>query len=586
MKTTFLRLLSLLAILAAGCSAPASLVDADWYQVETPHFRIVTNGRPAMVEELARDLERFRAATSQLLRVRRDQQRLTVFALANRMSYAGIVGEKQSRHTGGMFHHTSYGSFALVNLERYRFMREHPAREFLFHEYTHFLTYGSSPVQYPFWYSEGFAEFFSTVRFPDDGSYVFGDIPVDRGSSLVNDRPMPLEDLLRATPATVDRDQRLKVYAGGWMLTHWLIMNSDRIDRIGEYIDAYNRGADPVDALTGALGMPFEDLERAYLKQARGKFPRRKGQLPDDYRPVDPQPQPMPQRQAVAEIARFMVMSGRQSEPLKELVQYARTERADSHELTSVMAVAEAQAGDFERAKEMLATIPADLHGELWYRGAEAWLWMDRELQKGAESDPEQMAAVRDRFVSLVNDNDEVAAHWYGLAVAMQKLGYLREKYLEMLEQAYLRAPREREIAWWYAHELYLDRDAERFAYVTRPLLMQIDGQAYREQLQSMLADLSVDGAPAARRAGETLGATFAKYRGYSAHKALAVAFDYKGAYALGYVFDSPDQDAANDRALAACESRRTESDVEAPCRIYAEGDRVVGGADDSARRL
>ncbi|MBB3062426.1 hypothetical protein [Microbulbifer rhizosphaerae] len=180
----------------------------------------------------------------------------------------------------------------------------------------------------------------------------------------------------------------------------------------------------------------------------------------------------------------------------------------------------------------------------------------------------------------------DLSAHWFGLAIAMQKLGYLRGEYLEMLEQAYLRVPREREIAWWYAHELYLDRDAESFAFVARPLLMQTSGQKFREQLQSMLVDLPADGVRQAERAGDTLGGTFTKYRNYSAYKALALAFDYKGAYALGYVFDSPDQDAANDRALEVCEARRAEFSVETPCRVYAEGDRVVGGADASGRRL
>lgn len=586
MKIRALRLFVFLTILASGCSAPASLVDADWYQVETPHFRIVTNGRPAMVKDLAGDLERFRAATAQLLRVRGDQQRLTVFALANRRSYAGIVGQKQARHTGGMFNHTSYGSFALVNLERYRVMREHPAREFLFHEYTHFLTYGSSPVQYPYWYSEGFAEFFSTVEFPGDGSYVFGGIPIDRASSLVHERPMPLEDLLRATPATVNKTQRRKLYAGGWMLTHWLLMSSGKGERVGDYINAYNRGADPVEALTDALDMSFEELEEAYLQQAKNRFPERKGQLPDDYRSPNLQLNPMSQRRAVAEIARYMVMSGRKSESLGELVQYARAEGAHSHELTSVMTVAEIKAGAFERAEELLATVPADLHGELWYRSADAWLWMSREQQKGAESDPGRLAAVRDKFVSLVNDNDEVAAHWYGLAIAMQKLGYPREQYVEMLEQAYLRAPRERGIAWWYAHELYLDRDAESFAFVARPLLMQTSGQEFREQLQSMLADLSADGASPAQGDEDTLGGTLAKYRDYSTYKALALAFDYRGAYALGYVFGSPDQDTANERALDRCESRRADFEVETPCRVYAEGDRIVGGTDASGRHL
>lgn len=571
----------------AGWANPADLVDAEWHEIETPHFRIVTNGRPESVNGLAKDLERFRVVASQLLSVSEDQHKLTIFALADRNSYAGFVGEENAKRSGGVFHNTSYGSFALVNLERYRFMREHPAREFLFHEYTHFLTYGRSPLHYPYWYSEGFAEVFSTVSFPEDGEYVLGAIPMDRAASLYYDHPMPLEELLRATPTTVDGRQNARVYAGGWMLTHWLIMSSGKADRIQDYVAAYNRGGDPVDALVSALEMPLDELERHYIGQAKGKFSKRTGQMPRGYKPVQPIVQPLSREDGVAEIARYLVMSGKSADSLRELVEYARAGRADSHELTSVMAVAKTRAGEFSRAESMLASIPSAAHSEQWYQSAEASLWLEGQLVKGVRSDPEQLEAVRDRFAALIEANDEVPAYWRGLAVAMQKLGYPRGEYLKILEQAYLRAPREVGIAWWYAHELYLDRDAEIFARVAHPLLMQITEEQPRAQLQAMLAELLPDIAAPEADAVEksTINGAFARYKGYSAHKALALALDYKGAYVFGYAYDSPDQEVANSKALEVCEARRIASNVESLCRIYAEGDKIID-AMGSSRRL
>ncbi|MGL6159734.1 hypothetical protein [Microbulbifer sp.] len=562
----------------AGWASPANLVDAEWNEIETPHFRIVTNGRPESVKSLAEDLERFRVVASQLLSAGEDQHRLTIFALADRNSYAAFVGDGNAKRTGGVFHNTSYGSFALVNLGSDRSLREHPAREFLFHEYTHFLTYGRSPLHYPYWYSEGFAEVFSTVDFPEDGNYVFGAIPMDRAASLYYDQPMPLEELLRATPATADESQNARVYAGGWMLTHWLIMSSGKADRIEDYVSAYNRGEDPVDALVSALEMPLDELERHYTEQAKGKFSKRTGLMPRGYKPAQPIVQPLSREDAVAEIARYLVMSGKNADSLRELVQYARAVRADSHELTSIMAVAKTRAGEFSRAESMLASIPQSLRGEQWYQSAEASLWLEEQLVKGVHSDPERLETVRDRFAALIEADNEVPAYWRGLAVAMQKLGYPRGEYLKILEQAYLRAPREVGIAWWYANELYLDRDAEIFARVAHPLLMQITEEKPRTQLQAMLADLLPDIAAPEVDAVEknTIIGAFTRYKGYSTHKALALALDYKGAYTFGFAYDSPDQNIANGKALEVCEARRMASNVESLCRIYAEGDKII----------
>ena len=46
----------------------------------------------------------------------------------------------------------------------------------LFHEYAHHFMLHHFPAAYPAWYVEGFAEFFSVVAFPQDGSIEYGKI--------------------------------------------------------------------------------------------------------------------------------------------------------------------------------------------------------------------------------------------------------------------------------------------------------------------------------------------------------------------------------------------------------------------------
>ncbi|WP_323846555.1 hypothetical protein [Microbulbifer magnicolonia] len=501
-RTLFRRTASVLVIcfgiVLAGCNVQQNLGKETWYQVESDNFRIVTNGDPAAVQTLAADLERYRAVALQLLGAEPSKQKLTIYAAADRDSYGGLVGEELAEMTNGLFDTTAQGSYALVNLDGRSGERQLQAREFLFHEYTHYLSYNGNTTHYPYWYSEGFAEFMSTMTFDQNGRYKLGAIPEERAMTLVYTSPMPLEQLLRATVYNTPDNEKGGVYASGWMLAHWLLMKSGKVEEFKEYVNAYNNGADPVEALEKSLGMSLAQIDKEYEAMfENGTFDLAGGTVPADFREAKPVVTQLSPRHAVAEIGRFLVMSGYNLEGLLHLFQYASAAGVDSPELTAVQADAETRIGNFDRAQQLLATVPAGRRDEIWYQTADAWLGLNRQVGLPGEArDRDALKKVRDEFVFLVNNDADTASHWFGLAMAMEMLDYPRDKYVEMLEQAYLRAPREAHIAQWLAQELYEQKDAEFFARVAKPLMLELDNEEEFEQMKTMLAELQGDPKP------------------------------------------------------------------------------------------
>ncbi|MFC6633371.1 hypothetical protein [Microbulbifer taiwanensis] len=491
----FPRTLTLLVIcfgfVLAGCKEQ-NLGQETWYQVDTDNFRIVTNGDPAAVKTLASDLERYRAVALKLLGASQESEKLTIYAAADRRSYAGLVGEELAEMTNGLFDTTAQGSYALVNLDGRSGKRQLQAREFLFHEYTHFLSYNGNTTHYPYWYSEGFAEFMSTMTFSADGRYQLGAIPEERAMTLLFTSPVPLEELLRATVSNTPDNEKGRIYASGWMLAHWLIMESGKVEQFKDYVQAFNNGADPVEALEKSFGMSLAEIDEQYEAMFQdGSFDLAGGPVPADFREANPAVRQLSPRDAVAEVGQFLVMSGYNLAGLAKLFKYAHLAGVDSPELTAVQADAETRIGNFDRAEQLLATVPAAHRGEFWYQNTEAWLGLNRQVNLPGEArDRAYLKRVRDKFVFLVNNDSDTASNWFGLAMTMEMLGYPRDKYVEMLEQAYLRAPREAHIAQWLAHELYEQKDAEFFARVAKPLMLEMESEDEYQQMKLMLAEL------------------------------------------------------------------------------------------------
>ncbi|WP_444943804.1 hypothetical protein ACJJIK_21360 [Microbulbifer sp. ZKSA006] len=574
----FLWVLLLSVAFLGGCTSTQKLVNSSWYEVETKHFRIVTNGKSEKVERLAIDLERLRVVAERHIGFIPDQQKLTVYALSDTLSFKGISGREDVRRVVGLFRNTSHGSFALVNLAGNKYYPGNPARQILFHEYVHFLTYGRSSSNLPYWYSEGMAEVFSTISFHED-EYELGMIPISRAITLDYSKELPLKMLLEAKNGSLNDRDREALYANGWMLAHWLIFDPQRAKALGRYLNGYNKGLAGVRPLWEELGMTFEELESEYLSLPRSKFGYFRMPMPKmKETEFNSTVTRLPKKNAILEIANFMAITGQEVAQLKSFIDYAEKQEVRSYELNSAMAIAELQAGNFPKAKEWLDSVPVDFHGELWFLEAQARISLAEELSKLEGANLNSVTDIRDKYVKLVNFQDDIPIYWYELAIVMQVLGYPREDYFEMLEQAYLRAPRDTRIAWWYAHELYINRDKEYFSQVASPLMVQLSNLEWESRLNSMRREIEKIQGPrlSAKPVKEGLGEKFEKYQNMTGKKAVALALDFRGAFAIGFSEENIDQQVANDDALGLCERYRKRYKVFGKCRLYAEGNQIV----------
>ena len=123
------------------------------------------------------------------------------------------------------------------------------------HEYAHCILH-SAGLQFPPWFAEGLADFFSTVRINPRGCSLGGDLS-SRSQYLQRHQWMSLADLI-ALPANSsirdDREQAAVFYAQSWALVDMLVVSPEYAPKFPELIAALSSGAPGTQALPSVYG--------------------------------------------------------------------------------------------------------------------------------------------------------------------------------------------------------------------------------------------------------------------------------------------------------------------------------------------
>jgi tetratricopeptide (TPR) repeat protein len=123
------------------------------------------------------------------------------------------------------------------------------------HEYAHSILHAAG-LQFPPWFAEGLAEFFSTVRISERGCTLGGDLPA-RSQFLEHHPWMPLADLI-ALPANSavrdNRDTAAVFYSQSWALVDMLVLSPQYALKFGELITALTSGTPATQALPTIYG--------------------------------------------------------------------------------------------------------------------------------------------------------------------------------------------------------------------------------------------------------------------------------------------------------------------------------------------
>lgn len=129
----------------------------------------------------------------------------------------------------------------------------------LFHEYVHHFMRANSSNTWPTWYSEGFAEYFATVRIGSRRIDI-GNFDPGRTGSLEALEWLPLERVLGHGIGGLNREQASQYYAQAWLLTHYLYSTPERQHLLSRLLAAQRRTSDAEESLRLAGGPTVAEL--------------------------------------------------------------------------------------------------------------------------------------------------------------------------------------------------------------------------------------------------------------------------------------------------------------------------------------
>jgi len=475
-----------------GCSSQQRLVGQDWQQLTTEHFRIVTDAHPDQIKLLAQDLEKFRSVIVKLSHLKADEDdRLTIYAARDTKSYRALAGSKLAGTTAGLFIDSLYGHFAVVNLNGNAHLGGSTSswgRRFLFHEYTHYLNARYSFSQLPYWYREGYAEMLSTMKFYENDTFTFGEMPRDRVLSLSRYRLPDLKKLLQATPEKSTPREDEMIYAAGWLLTHMLLGNIQYKDQHIAYLRAYNQGQDPIYAFENAFETSVDDFDQLYRAYRNGKLTWYKFPYNDGFELTEVAIHSIGKSEAIAEFSRILALSNTvSSESLEELLTLAESEQLETKPLHYSLAYKQLINEEANLANSIFSDFDENSAQNPWARFvfAEYLRWQVRqnpELRKG------HLTRAYNIYKRLIEEEkNQIAAVWYGLGMSASQLMVSPEVYQRYFWKAYDTNPNNPRIALVYIQSLYDAEKWELFAHVAPRVLPLIADFEERQQLKRLI---------------------------------------------------------------------------------------------------
>jgi hypothetical protein len=241
---------------------------AAWWQAKTRHFTVYSEGNDEKLRGFAERLEKFDFLLRRLYNVTDPEQGspVLVYLLSNDRKVQKLAGDP---NIGGFYATSDRTAFAVLARGEKTGKFDFGAEEILFHEYAHHFMLHHFPAAYPAWYVEGFAEFFSVVKFPKSGAIEFGHVPMARLPGLVLGQPYPVKHLFARDTDDLSRRDGDRYYGTAWLLTHFYQYNkTERGKEIATYLQDLARGVPdrtPDSYFNGGLEGLEQDL-KAYMR--------------------------------------------------------------------------------------------------------------------------------------------------------------------------------------------------------------------------------------------------------------------------------------------------------------------------------
>lgn len=240
----------------------AAYADNDWYHYRSDHFSVYSELEEERAEAILRDLEYYRYYMSVLTGTdgAGSPLPLTVYLVRQHRNYKDLIGYRPG--FAGVYWVTPHGAVTMAEVEDKNGIYKEDGRNTLFHEYSHHFLHEFGAMNFPRWYSEGFAEYLSTFTIRGSKAQI-GNPPLQRFWWLRH-QWMP-SGVLFAANARIDGFDKSgfhigAFYAQSWLYTHMIRSDPALIKALGDYLAAINEGEDQKTAFSTYFGMTEEEF--------------------------------------------------------------------------------------------------------------------------------------------------------------------------------------------------------------------------------------------------------------------------------------------------------------------------------------
>jgi len=416
---------------------------AEWSEVHSPNFVIVTNAGEGRGREVALRFEQMRRIFGNLLQ----RQQVTTVAPLQVLAFKSNRDLKQVLplwkgkpiSAAGLYINGGDRNFIALDLS------SEEAWRVVFHEYAHMLLSANYPPT-QLWFDEGFAEYYSTIRVGRKEIEIGLPPPYPPGTFSLDANWIPIEQLFsvdtHSRDYNEDGDRRGRFYAQSWLVVHYLF-DTQKLAQTGKYFDlVMNQHVTLPQAIQQAFGMEVKQFDRTIRDFAHSdKAKSFTYDTPPGMDSVTYQSHGLKDYEAQTLIADMQAhIEGYQDRAQKELeaVIGAHPEVAEAHRILGYLALRQ---DDLRTASQHLRDA-----AELGTTDAQVYLLMARLLRKqlldSQVRDPALLVAINDYAAKALRINSELAEAWVLRAFALEQTDSDRAA-IEALQQAVKLSPRE-----------------------------------------------------------------------------------------------------------------------------------------------
>jgi hypothetical protein len=487
----------ILALLCLILTAPAQ---ATWREATSDNFIVYSDGSESELVNFTQRVEKF----DRVLRIMTGLQQppAPVKVRIYLVEGAGMVREMDPRHRNiaGLYTSGLGGGFAIVDRERARYAFATDGETVLYHEYSHHYMAQYFPSAYPVWYQEGFAEYFASIKFNQDGTAEIGKPEMDRLPALYTETWLSTQQLMTDSLEDLPQSDWGKFYAQGWLLTHYLFSNHGRLDQFKQYLVLRARGIAHEEALQKAFSLNDQQLGeelRHYFSKGKVLVKRLTAAALTQQPKVEVRMLAQPEADCLLLTVRVQLgVSATEKNRLLEQVR-TRAHRLAGNEFAQIMlGEAEAHFGDPTLAYKLFQVQVAATAND---RRAMLDLAM-LELQSDQDDHAARLAADR-RARSLaakanrLDANDPEALYLFYRSFAHEENGP-SQNAIDALAQAYVNLPQCQEYALAQARQDLHDGKPDRAIAELRPIAYSPHGEKYAQRMRAWIHEIEARKSP------------------------------------------------------------------------------------------